>query len=136
MIACDSGVPKGYEIFHQYAKRGKNGRMVPIEGPPTALVRISFIARHAVTGSQSWYEYNTQSPGNHGGQGGQTSGDIHAGQRVTFTEFVQVSWRGTYTGVVGFYDNGSRLGLNGGDDPGHDGSAIVGRFSFKLPLKR
>ena len=43
---------------------------------------------------------------------------------------------GVYHGTIGFVGNVGQEGPGaGGNNPGHDGSVIVGTFSFRLPPK-
>jgi hypothetical protein len=42
---------------------------------------------------------------------------------------------GVFHGTVGFMPNAGKGGpQTGGIGPGHDGSLVVGRFKFRLPL--
>jgi hypothetical protein len=135
-IVCDHKVPKGYTSY--YESRGDT------DGPLYALIRVSFTAREPVTTSNSFYEWNIQEPGNHGGEGNRTQANVRRGETVTFTMSEAIpgsgphnanAVRGVYHGTIGFMPNVGQVGpQNGGDDPGRDGSLIVGRFSFRLPL--
>ena len=97
-------------------------------------VEWSFRARLAVTSSRSWYEWSIQTPPGCGGGGESfaTSSNIHAGQILRYSTFLDGSCHGTYQLTVGFVaqappgqnDNGS------GGFPGQDGSILVGRASI------
>lgn len=120
LIGCDDGVPRGYQRWRWAS-------------PDQVLVTASFIARRSVTSTNSWYEWQIMNPGNGGGGGNRTQTDIRAGERVFLTIWVPASrFRGVFCGTVSFMANAGRAGPGGGDDPGYDGSVIVGRFSFRL----
>lgn len=120
LIGCDDGVPRGYQRWRWAS-------------PDQVLVTASFIARRSVTSTNSWYEWQIMNPGNGGGGGNRTQTDIRAGERVFLTIWVPASrFRGVFRGTVSFMANAGRAGPGGGDDPGYDGSVIVGRFSFRL----
>jgi hypothetical protein len=135
-IVCDGRAPKGYSSYWE-SSEGANG-------PLFALVRVSFVAREAVTSTNSFYEWDINNPGNNGGGGNRTQADVRKGERITFTMSLPIPGTGgeerapsgIYRGTVGFIENVGKAGPGtGGDNPGHDGSRTVGRFSFKLPLK-
>jgi hypothetical protein len=132
-VVCDHAVPKGYTPHWESSARSS--------GPVFALIRVSFIAREPVTTSGSYYEWNVQQPGNHGGEGSRTQANIKRGERVTFTMNEEIpgpnalgAVRGVYHGTISFLPNAGKTGPeDSGDDPGRDGSLIVGTFIFRLP---
>jgi hypothetical protein len=107
-------------------------RQVPVEW--------SFKARRAVTNSRSWYEWAIEDPGSRdcheqgAGESYSTARNIPAGQTLKFSNFVDADCPGTYKIAVGFMpqappgqpDNG------GGDQPGRDGTLLVGHTSFTI----
>jgi hypothetical protein len=137
-IVCNGDVPAGYTA---YWESGLGRR-----GPLFALIRVSFIAREPVTTTNSFYSWNLQAPGNHGGASNRTQANVRRGERVTFTLSQAIPGtgpgggddpRGVYRGTITFTENVGQAGpQNGGTDPGHDGSLIVGRFSVRLPRHR
>jgi len=101
------------------------------------LVDIAFTARLAATNVHTVYEWSVgQSSGpanctvNTGGFAATTMTPIRAGQHVVLQTF-EGPCRGTYTGVISYQPNGGpgRDTLLF-DKPIHDGSTLVGRFSF------
>ncbi len=136
-IVCDGGIPTGYTAYWE-SGLGK-------QGPLFALIRVSFIARQPVTTTNSFYSWNLQAPGNNGGSSNRTQANVRRGERVTFTLSQAIPGtgpgggndpRGVYRGIISFTENVGQAGPeNGGYDPGHDGSLIVGRFSVRLPLQ-
>lgn len=135
-IVCDSHVPAGYKSYWESSERSS--------GPVVALIRVSFVAREPVTTTNSFYEWDIQEPGNHGGSGNRTQANVHSGERVTFTMTEAIpgpdatnAIRGVYHGTIGFISNVGQAGPEiGGNNPGHDGSVTVGKFSFRLPLNK
>jgi hypothetical protein len=120
-IVCDDSIPKGYLVLSYLT-------------PATPWVEVSFVARQAVRTSNSWYEWQINSPGNGGGQGSRIQTNVRRGQRISFNTFLQ-NWKpGVYHGTVSFVQNAGRNGPEGPSLPRFDGSIVVGRFSFKVPL--
>lgn len=132
-IGCDRHVPKGDRFLY--------GTM-PIR--KTILVTISFVAHQPVTTDNSWYQGAIKNPGNNGGGGLGTNANIRAGQRVTLSTFLGSNLKGTYQGIMTFVQSAGQNGQNGRIvGPlierrrlgATNGALVVGRFSFKLPLK-
>ena len=134
-IGCDRRVPKGDRFLY--------GTM-PIR--KTILVTISFVARQPVTTDNSWYQGAIKNPGNHGGGGLGTNVNIRAGQRVTLSTFLGSSLKGAYQGMMTFVQSAGQSGQDGRVVGARaligrhrlgatKGALVVGRFSFKLPLK-
>ncbi len=124
VVACNGKVPKGYARFD------------PGGVGPQALVTVSFIAGQAVTSANSWYQWMFESPGNQGGSGSSTQGNVRTGQQITFTDFVPVNTHGVYRGTILFVQNAGQNGPNRimfRVNP--RGTFAVERFSFRLPLK-
>jgi hypothetical protein len=136
-IVCDGRIPKGYSHYWEDSLAKK--------GPLFALIRVSFIAREPVTSTGSFYSWWLRGPGNNGGGGNRTQANVRRGERVTFTISQAIPGtgpkvgdepRGVYHGTISFTADAGRAGpQNAGNDPGHDGSLIVGRFAIRLPLK-
>jgi hypothetical protein len=137
-IACDRRIPQGYRSYWETS--------LGPTGPLFALIRVSFTARKPVTTSNSFYEWNIQNPGNNGGGGNRTQADVRLGETVTFTMSEPIpgtgpdtgdALDGVYHGTISFEPNVGQAGPEtAGDDPGHDGSVLVGTFSFRLPPKK
>lgn len=99
-------------------------------------VEWSFKARVPVTSGRSWYEWSLRTPPacGGGGEGFATYSNIHAGQILRYSTFLDGSCHGTYQLTVGFMarappgqnDNGF------GGFPGQDGSILVGRAGFPV----
>jgi hypothetical protein len=134
-IACDLRVPKGDRWFYG---------TIPVR--KTILLKISFVARQPVTTDNSSYSGAIKNPGNNGGGDLGTDENIRAGQRITLSTFLGVNLKGTYRGIMTFVQNSGQNGQRGlgayvllsrgrgASSP--KGVLVVGRFSFKLPLKR
>lgn len=132
-VPCDRRVPAGDRWFYGAGR-----------GQKAILVTISFIARRAVSSDNSWYQGALKNPGNHGGGGLGTDQNIRAGQRITLSTFLGVHLNGRYQGIMTFVQN---AGQRGQDRVGANlvlgrrgisvgkGVLVVGRFSFRLPLK-
>jgi hypothetical protein len=121
-VVCDRRVPAGDTSFYG------GGR-----GIPSTLVKISFIARQAVTSDNSTYSVFTKAPGNNGGSGSGTQSNLRAGQRVRLSWFVGEHVSGVYHGTVVFVQNKGSNGLAGmplAMRPGKD-ELVVGHFSFR-----
>jgi hypothetical protein len=137
-IPCDHRIPHGYTGYYQSP--------AGIHGPLFALIRVSFIARQPSTTTNSYYEWNIQNPGNNGGGGNRTQANVRQGQQVVFTATEAIpgtgprdgsvpgALHGVYQGTISYMQNAGQNDENGGDMPGRDGSIVVGRFSFRLPL--
>jgi hypothetical protein len=100
------------------------------------LVIFSWTARQAVNSPTS--DYNYMIIGRCGGMGGSTYGEITLGERLTRAVMLQGNQSTcTATGTVGYNPN---LGPGGGafddDNPGHEGSLLVGRFTVTEPPVR
>ena len=97
-------------------------------------VEWSFKARLPVTSSRSWYEWSIQTPPGCGGGGESfaTNSNIHTGQILRYSTFLDGSCHGTYQLTVGFVAQASPgQNDNGfGGFPGQDGSILVGRASI------
>jgi hypothetical protein len=99
-------------------------------------VEWSFQARRPVTSSRSWYEWSLQPPARcGGGQSSATSSNIHAGQILRYSTFLEPRCHGTYQITVGFMPQApaGQNDNNIGGSPGRDGSIVVGRASFTIP---
>ncbi len=97
------------------------------------LVVFSWTARQPVTSTNTGYEFFLGSD-RCGGEGGSTGGRITAGERLTRGLIVQSRCTGTLTGTVAYQPNlGPEGGGFAGDDPGHDGSILVGDFTIRIP---
>ncbi|HWD69722.1 MAG TPA: hypothetical protein VG293_05965, partial [Solirubrobacteraceae bacterium] len=132
-VPCDRRVPKGDRWLYGAGP-----------GQKAVLVTISFIARRAVSSDNSWYQGALKDPGNHGSDGLGTDQNIRIGQRITLSTFLGTNLKGTYQGIMTFVQN---TGPHGQDRFGaglllgrhgirpRKGTLVVGRFSFKLPLK-
>ena len=99
-------------------------------------VDIVFTARQPVTSSSSWYEDYMTNPRtcSSSGQGGEIGfGNIRAGQLIHDTRLIG-GCKGTYRGLIGYMPNSGPINqeASGGGIPGHDGSIVVGRFSFTI----
>ncbi|MGO9976679.1 MAG: hypothetical protein ACLP01_28510 [Solirubrobacteraceae bacterium] len=96
------------------------------------LVVSSWTARQPVTSTNTDYEFFLGSD-RCGGDGGSTGGRITAGEGLTRGLIVQSRCAGTLTGTVAYQPNlGPGGGGFAGDDPGHDGSILVGRFTIHI----
>lgn len=98
-VPCDGRVPRGYR------------RIDMRFGPPELLLVVEFMAREAVTNFDSHYEIGTsdpadpgnpQCPGAGAGGFGPTQTNLHAGQRVRYTEFVDADCPGRSRITVGY----------------------------------
>jgi len=127
-VACDGRIPAGYTSFPNGPVRAK--------WPLLPLVRVSFTAREPVTSSNSFYALQIQSPlGGTGFIG--TDWDIRRGETVTLTmtspvfrPHTESPLNGVYHGTISYTPNAGKA------VPEQNGSLLVGRFSFKLPLKK
>jgi hypothetical protein len=127
IIACDAAIPPGYRRFYEVPPGQPQSRQ--------ALVTASFRARQAVTTTNSWYEWLIDNPGNGGAGGGRTQADVRRGQQIRFTMFETANKTGVYRATVSFMPNAGQSGPQGLGFPGQDGSVVVGRFRFTLPLR-
>ncbi len=124
IVQCERGVPAGY---------------TPItKGWPSLLVQIDFIARVAITGSDSWYETEiafSHSPScSTGGIGGPTNFDIRAGERVQRRMFVPYRCHGLARGTVTYVPTiGAAGAMPVTGLPGEGKPLLVGRFNFLVP---
>ena len=122
-VVCDRHVPAGDISFSS-------------GGPGTraTLVKISFIARQAVTSDNSTYSVFTKAPGNNGGSGSGTQSNLRAGQRVTLSWFVGEHVSGIYRGTVLYVQNKGSNGILGTPfttRPSND-ELVVGHFRFRF----
>ena len=121
-VVCDRRVPAGDISFSS-------------GGPGTraTLVKISFIARQAVTSDNSTYSVFAKAPGNNGGSGGGTQTNLRAGQRVRLSWFVGERVSGVYRGTVVFVQNKGSNGIAGTPFAIRRGKdeLVVGHFSFR-----
>jgi hypothetical protein len=102
---------------------------------PAVPVEWSFKARVPVTHDRSWYEWSLQSPGCSPDESFATYSDIHPGQILRYSTFLETNCRGAYHVTVGFMAQppaGQTSANGGGGVPGEDGSILVGRASFTI----
>jgi hypothetical protein len=121
-VVCDRHVPAGYTSWYGSGP-----------GLPATLVKISFIARQAVTSDNSTYSVFTKAPGNNGGSGSGTQSNLRAGQRVTLSWFVGEHVSGIYRGTIVFVqDKGTNqaAGTPFAIERRGKGELVVGHFSF------
>jgi len=130
-VPCDQRVPKGDRYLYGSGL-----------GQKSLLVTISFTARQPVTSANSYYGSIIDDPGpNSAGGGGEVPQNIRAGQRITLSQFAPIL-QGTYHGTVAYVASAGQNGPRGiplylqlRDRSRASGTFIVGRFSFRLPLK-
>jgi hypothetical protein len=126
VIACDKTVPAGYTPFDP----GGVGRHV--------LITVTFTARQPVTSANSWYEWLLRGPQN--GSGSSTQRNLRSGARITFTDW-EPNTKGVYHGTISYVANTGQNGPGNWFPPlartgrPQSGILLVGRFSFRLPLK-
>lgn len=130
-VPCDQRVPRGDRFLYGAGS-----------GQKAVLVTISFTARQPVTSANSYYEWEIEGPGHSGGGGGPVDRNIRAGQRITLSQFVGTMAPGTYHGTVAFVQSAGEQGpgstplfLQPRSSRHQSGTFVVGRFSFKLPLR-
>jgi len=105
------------------------------------LVEINFTARVSVSNANSHYGYSITypSPGRRGcpgsGSGGMTVANIRAGQRVVFHDQIPTGCTGIVRGTVVYVPSTAAGGFGSASSraPGHDGTLLVGQFSFVTP---
>jgi hypothetical protein len=105
--------------------------------PQDTGATISFIARQAVTSSDSWYEFATTGPARceADSNGPIGYGDIRVGQRLTARIGVSYNCRGTVHGNVGYMQHSGPTDAESAGSagtPGKDGSIIVGHFKLTI----
>ncbi len=128
---CDTGVPAGY-------------KRIDMQGtPPELLLVIEFIAQAAVKNFDSHYEINVGGPRDPTGPRcpvsgensfGPTQKNLHAGQRVRFTQFVHPGCPGRAHVTVGFVTvDGPSGAMPVPGLPGQSAEIPVGETNFLIP---
>ncbi len=123
-IPCGQRAPKGYGIL------GESDPQTVV-----ALVNITFKARVAANNRHSVYEFSDGASGptscGAGRESATTGRPIRAGQTVMIQDAVMCP--GNYGGIISYQPHGApgRDTLNWGW-PVHDGSIIVGRYSYTV----
>jgi hypothetical protein len=121
---CEHGIPPGFKLG--------------LTGQRTVVIHLNFVARLAADNHHSVYEFSLGRASGRtcsgsalgGGVAATTMVPIRAGQHVVLQDF-EPPCPGTYEGLVTYQPNGGP-----GNDtlfwraPIHDGSTLVGRFSF------
>jgi hypothetical protein len=130
-VPCDRRVPPGYKRINMQ------------KGPPQLLLVIEFTAHAAVTNFDSHYEINTTNPndpqnpkcpGAGGGSFGPTQTNLHAGQRVRFTQFVDRECPGVSHITVGFVTvDGPSGSAPVPGLPGQSAEIPVGQTDVRIP---
>ncbi len=100
------------------------------------LVNLTFTAREPVTSSNSWYEQYITTPRGCSTRSGPSQigfGNVRAGQQI-HKRTLEGPCKGVYHGVIGYMQNSGPIEQEASPAgiPGHDGSVIVGRFSFSI----
>lgn len=129
IIPCDRGVPAGYRRL--------------LGGPPEVLLVVDFSARQPVTNFDSHYEIETTVPKDPwhpgfqeycGGTFGPTQTNLHAGQPVRYTTFINAHCRGSTRVTVGYVTvNGPSTATPVPGLPGQSGTIPVGETTVELP---
>jgi len=134
VIACPTRIPRGFQRLNMSRQ------------PAQVLVQISFVSHLAITNGHSYYYFqmnrppypNPRYPSNlecaGAGDFGQTNSDYAAGQRVTFSEFENLSCMGPVRGDVSLVINtGPSTPAPTPAIPGQSVGRDVGHFRFKVP---
>ncbi|MGA9874800.1 MAG: hypothetical protein WBQ21_03235 [Solirubrobacteraceae bacterium] len=110
---------------------------------PQVLVEVNFVSRIAIANADSHYEINTSNPSDPanpkcpspgGGSFGPTETDLHAGQRVRYTELLNAQCRGRSHITVGLVRvDGPAGSMPVPGLPGESGEIPVGQANITVP---